>query len=216
MNSQEPAKPNVEAASSRFSTYQYFNPYKNLKVTEANLPHWNQDEVTYFVTFRLADSLPQVKLTQWKIERDQWLAQYTPPHTDEQKADYYDRFAASIEEWLDTGYGSCCLNDPENKILVQNTLKHFDKERYSLGRYVVAGNHVHVLVTPLNDNTLSTIIHSWKSYTATRINARLKQVGPFWQKEYYDHIVRSVNAAYHIERYIDRHKEKRQDAASTL
>ena len=216
MISYKPAKPKEEAASSRFSTYQYFSPYKNLTVTEANLPHWNQDEVSYFVTFRLADSLPQAKLTQWKIERDQSLAQNTLPHTDEQKADYYDRFPASIEVWLDAGYGSCCLNDPEKKSIVQNTLKHFDKERYNLGNYVVAGNHVHVLVTPLNDNTLSNIIHRWKSYTATKINARLKKHGPFWQKEYYDHIVRSANAADYIEHYIDRHKEKRQDAASTL
>ena len=27
-----------------------------------HLPHWRQDGATYFVTFRLADSLPQMKL----------------------------------------------------------------------------------------------------------------------------------------------------------
>jgi putative transposase len=34
----------------------------DLKVYMRHLPHWRQDGATYYVTFRLADSLPQSKL----------------------------------------------------------------------------------------------------------------------------------------------------------
>ena len=33
-----------------------------LKIYQQHLPHWRQDGATYFVTFRLHDSLPQAKL----------------------------------------------------------------------------------------------------------------------------------------------------------
>jgi len=37
------------------------------------LPHWRQESVTYFVTFRLADALPQSKLRELAALREQWL-----------------------------------------------------------------------------------------------------------------------------------------------
>jgi type I restriction enzyme R subunit len=39
-----------------------------------HLPHWRQSGCTYFVTFRLADSLPQRVVDEIEYERDQWLA----------------------------------------------------------------------------------------------------------------------------------------------
>jgi REP element-mobilizing transposase RayT len=55
----------------------------------------------------------------------------------------------------------------------------------------VVPNHVHVLVTPLGDYSLSSIVHSWTSFTATKINRELNSTGALWQKESFDHIVRS-------------------------
>src|SRR5688572_23192178 len=40
---------------------------------ERNLPHWRQEGVTYFVTFRLADSIPQDVRRQWEYEQAAWL-----------------------------------------------------------------------------------------------------------------------------------------------
>jgi putative transposase len=37
-----------------------------------HLPHWRQEGVTYFVTFRLADSLPQSRLRELDAMRAQW------------------------------------------------------------------------------------------------------------------------------------------------
>jgi len=46
----------------------FFNPYEEIRVTEHYLPHWQQPGAAYFLTFRMADSLPKVLLNEW--ERD--------------------------------------------------------------------------------------------------------------------------------------------------
>ncbi|MFN0077209.1 MAG: hypothetical protein ACKVY0_12110 [Prosthecobacter sp.] len=40
---------------------------------ERNLPHWRLTGATYFVTFRLADSIPQEVAERWQKEQSQWL-----------------------------------------------------------------------------------------------------------------------------------------------
>ncbi len=43
---------------------QAFDPEGEFEIRHRNLPHWRQQGATYFVTFRLNDSLPQAKLAQ--------------------------------------------------------------------------------------------------------------------------------------------------------
>ena len=43
----------------------YFDTEAPVVFLSGALPHWRQDNVTCFVTFRLADSLPREKLQQW-------------------------------------------------------------------------------------------------------------------------------------------------------
>jgi REP element-mobilizing transposase RayT len=167
-----------------------------------HLPHWEQPGRTYFVTFRLADSLPQDKLRQWEAERDRWLQQHRPPLTHQQQEEFDRLFPERLERWLDAGHGDCCLRQPEVAAMVAAALRHFDGNRYVLGRYVIMPNHVHVLVTPLADQTVPRILHSWKSYTATEINRRLGRTGALWQQEYFDHLVRNERALAHFEDYI--------------
>jgi len=153
-----------EAASCRF-----LNPYAPIDIYRANLPHWRQDDVTYFVTFRLADSLPAERLHQWREDRDRWMEANPKPWTSEQDREYFERFSRKIEYWLDQGAGRCLLSIREVKELVEHALRYFDGERYRLGEWVIAANHVHLLVTPLMGHELSGIVHSWKSYTAKQI-----------------------------------------------
>ena len=187
--------------------YRYLNPFVAVDKMEGNLPHWRQEHVTYFVTFRMADSVPQSKLREWRQARDRWLSENPKPHDTRQSAEYYELFSARIEQWLDAGEGSCLLRRAACRCVVEEALKHFDGTRYELGEYVVASNHVHVLVSPKKTHCLSDIVHSWKSYSAKQINRLVGRSGAFWQKEYYDHILRSAHAAYHIEQYIQRHVE---------
>ena len=183
----------------------FFNPYAEIQVSAANLPHWRQDGVLYFVTFRLADSLPSEKRHSMQLEREAWLHAHPEPLTPGEEQEYWTLFGARTQQFLDAGHGACLLASPEMGVLVEDALRHFDAERYELGKLVVAPNHVHVLVRPLPGYELSGIVASWKSYTSLRINRRLGREGALWQKESYDHIVRSASALWHIERYIEGH-----------
>jgi REP element-mobilizing transposase RayT len=177
----------------------YFRPEDAVGNLEGNLPHWRQEGVTYFVTFRLADSLPQVKLLEWLSERDLWLASHPKPWDACTTSAYHKRFTARIEKWLDAGHGSCALARSNVRSVVANALRHFNGVRYGLDAWVVMPNHVHTVVTPLTDCGLSAILHTWKSFTAHAIGKLLPDWrGPFWQKESFDHIVRGPD---HLERF---------------
>ncbi len=206
----------VETASRRF-LIKYFDPKAPTAHLSGNLPHWRQDGATYFVTFRLADSIPREKLQQWLQELETWLAAHPEPHDEATVAEYYELFPKRFQEWLDNGYGSCVLDIPEIKRLVEKALRHFEGERYDLDEFVVIPNHVHLLVTPLGQHRLSNILHSWKSFTAHQIlkveaaSRRLRDSHKsrdgsstihVWQKESLDHIGRSPEQLERIRQYI--------------
>ncbi len=50
----------------------FFNPFEDIRVTRNNLPHWQQPGATYFITFRMADSLPAKLLQDLEAERLRW------------------------------------------------------------------------------------------------------------------------------------------------
>ena len=43
-------------------------PQAPVGIYARHLPHWRQEDCTYFVTFSLGDSIPQEKLRQWEQE----------------------------------------------------------------------------------------------------------------------------------------------------
>lgn len=86
--------------------------------------------------------------------------------------------------------------------LVEDVLRYYDGERYELGEYVVMPNHVHAVVAPLQGYELSTVLQTWKSYSAHKINALVGRKGKLWQKETFDHIVRSPEQLERINAYI--------------
>jgi REP element-mobilizing transposase RayT len=180
----------------------FFDPFAPVEIRHRNLPHWTQAGVTYFVTFRLADSLPQEKLEQLRSEREHWLKTHQKPLSNSDKKEYRRLFAQKVEDWLDAGIGQCVLREPHAAKIVADALRHFDGKRYKLGEWVVMPNHVHVLVTPYEGFELVDILHSWKSFTANEINTLMKSSGRVWQHESYDHIVRSEEELARIEQYI--------------
>ena len=186
-----------------------FDPHGELTTYRLHLPHWRQPGVTYFLTTRLADSLPQARLDEWHDERANWLRArgcQSPADLDRQPAkerrEFHRYFTAKFHAWLDAGEGACWLRQPEYAQIVAGALAFFDGERYALDDFVVMPNHLHVLVTPAPDHALSDIVRSWKTFTARQINGLLGRAGAFWQAETYDHIVRSEEQLAHYRRYI--------------
>ncbi len=84
------------------------------------------------------------------------------------------------------------LSGPERSI-VHSALRHFDKDRYELYAFVVMNDHVHVMFKPLSTWTLESIIQSWKSFTANRMQRIFGRTGIVWQDEYFDRIIRNQN-----------------------
>jgi REP element-mobilizing transposase RayT len=143
------------------------------------IPHWEAGEIAQAITFRLADSLPSSLLQRWEVELDR-LA------NDSRDQERRKR----IERALDSGHGSGALAQPAVGEIVENALLFFDASRYRLHAWVVMPNHVHVLVTPIGGESLSAIVHSWKSFTAKKASALLGRTGAFWATEYFDRAIR--------------------------
>lgn len=80
---------------------------------------------------------------------------------------------------------------PEERTLVADAIRHFDGERYDLIAYVVMDDHVHVMVLPLSNQSLSRVLHSWKSFTGKGLRKIRERAVPVWQDEYFDRIVRN-------------------------
>ena len=161
------------------------------------LPHFEGGEVPQSITFRLHDSLPAELRAEWACELENL------PDT-EQRLERRKR----IEAALDSGYGACHLAKPEVARLVVEALGRFDHERYRLHAWCVMPNHVHVLVTPLANHTLTSIVRSWKSYTANRANRLLGRRGPFWMQEYFDRAIRDENHFIAAVEYIEHNPVK--------
>jgi putative DNA methylase len=155
------------------------------------LPHFDGGEITQFITFRLFDSMPQKVLKKWK-----------------ETAATDVEFRKKVEAYLDSGYGECWLKKEEVAELVQNSLLFHDKNRYRLISWVVMPNHVHTLLTPLESEHLSEIVHSIKSYTAQKSNRLLNRAGQFWQREAFDRYIRNKRHFDNVIRYIEENPVK--------
>jgi carbamoylphosphate synthase large subunit/REP element-mobilizing transposase RayT len=185
-----------------------FDAYGEVIQRRRNLPHREQPEATYFVTFRLADSVPQKLLQDWHEEQNSWLKFHPKPWDWKTEREYHRRFVEEREDWLNRGHGCCLLRDSRTGQIVADALRFFDGERYHLDSFVVMPNHVHALVQPMGNNSLSEILHSWKSFTATEINRVTNRREELWMHESYDHIVRDWEELLNWRRYIAENPEK--------
>ncbi len=192
-----------------------FNEHRPVRMyRHAFLPHLRQKGCTYFVTFRLADSIPQAILREWKAERYNWLK---ARGLDIESADFSERFrclpnndkhsfertyAKRLFEELDKGHGDNFLNDSKVAKEVANALRFFHGTRLELGDFVVMSNHVHALIRPLDDLELEDILHSVKSYSANKINKLLSRNGALWMAESYDRLVRDPEELLRTQAYI--------------
>jgi REP element-mobilizing transposase RayT len=161
------------------------------------LPHFDGGEIPQFITFRLADSMPQELLDRWRDEL-----------SSEQNVNLDAALRKRIELFLDQGYGECYLRDSRVAESVQNSFLFFDGERYRLTAWVVMPNHAHLLLTPGSGHELSDILHSLKSYTANEANKLLRRKGQFWQPESFDRWVRDANHFAKVIAYIENNPVK--------
>ncbi len=139
-----------------------------IKITLRNLPHWELNGATYFITFNTWERLELV---------------------------------------------------PEAREAVFNSCLHFNNQRYKIFALVVMLDHVHMLFKPLPKSekefwSLSSIMHSIKSYSSRRVAKITKHVGVVWQDERYDRIVRDEQEFFGYWEYIRQNPVKAELSAT--
>jgi REP element-mobilizing transposase RayT len=182
----------------------------DIHATRRNLPHWTRSAAgtTYWVTFRLADSIPQEKLRLLQAERERWLSAYPEPWDELTRADHQSRFSDQIEAWLDAGYGSRALADVRVRESVIGCLTRFEGTRLHLPAAVIMPTHVHALIEPMSGNSLPALLKGIKGASAREANRLLGETGTFWLDESYDHIVRDAAEFNAFVRYIEANPAK--------
>lgn len=184
------------------------NPLNTGIHSRGYLPHVKREGASYFVTFRLVDSLPKEKLLEFEREKAGRLRRLEDfKRRGEKLLDSLEEinrdFRRQIERYLDQGAGACHLRRPKIADLVAATLRHFHDQRYLLREWVVMPNHVHVLFWPMPNHVVSEILKSWKQFSSRRAKELLGLgPGPFWQPEPYDHWIRNDDEHARITRYI--------------
>jgi len=160
------------------------------------LPHLELETSTYFVTFRLFGTLPEKVVDEFDRER-QTISEIAKRQdrelTEQEQARLKYLESTKIQQYLDQGIGDCWLKEPQIAEMIKGSIHHFDGIRYISHALCIMPNHIHWLLTPVSsgDYSLSTIMHSIKSYTSHQANKLLKRSGAFWSREYYDHLIRS-------------------------
>ncbi len=156
-----------------------------------NLPHWHQEGKVQFVTFRLADSLPQSVVDETKKVIATFRELNPEPWSAETMQRYRNLVRKGTEKFLDRGYGSCILARKEIRDIVSSALHYYDGTRYDLIAYVVMPNHVHVIICPYEGQKASEIFHDIKGFSAREINRKLNRKGQLWFRESFDRLIRS-------------------------
>jgi REP element-mobilizing transposase RayT len=167
------------------------------------LPHIQIGGATYFVTFRLKNSLPKEvlqKLSQ-EFERIKKLPQ---SKLEVEQHHWFEKFDSYLDQVL---CGEQHLTNPQIAGLVREAIHYRNTKVYDLISFCIMPNHVHLIFTPLEKETdkfysLTEILHSLKRHTARQSNLFLKQSGPFWQDESYDRVIRDEAELERIIKYV--------------
>ncbi len=175
------------------------------------LPHWESQRAIYFLTFRLADSLPRELVEALRSESEaieRAIRANTAVSADQERARKLRALIQKAERSLDDSLGECHMRNPLVAKIVADALRQFHGQRYDLFAWCVMPNHAHVLFSPREPYRPESILHSWKSYSAHRANHLLSRTGTFWQREYFDHLVRGQSHLLKFAQYIEENPPK--------
>ena len=102
------------------------------------LPHLVRPDAFYFVTFRLADSLPKSVLVELQRElySQEPKTHLSTPNSNLAR-DVDSERRRRIELYLDSGAGSCCLAHPQIAGFAATTLLAHHETRYFLDDWVI-------------------------------------------------------------------------------
>lgn len=187
-----------------------------------NLPHWQPPGARFFITYRLAWTLPRKVILDLKRERERLMT--SPRELEYPESERNIRIDKKLfdiwDKYLDQDTNIQWLSNPNIAKIIRDNLYHHAGTKYSLWAYVIMPNHVHLVLEPdkewikrfENQNNekaqyergiLSAILHSLRSYTANEANKVLSRTGKFWQNEAYDHWLRNNEEFQRVVYYVE-------------
>lgn len=204
---------NLKASPVEKADITFFDPKADWTVVERGLPHWSQAGCVCFVTWRLNDSLPVDALERIDRELAELLSdegfdpngdwkQQLAQQSSKRRGEIQWKLFRTRDKFMDQGFGDCHLADSRCSMIVLDSLKKFDMERYYLTDAIVMPNHVHFLCAFADEERFLKQCTEWKRYTGRQINQTLGRSGEFWQVDQFDHLIRSPEQFEHYRRYI--------------
>ena len=168
------------------------------------MPHWLPRNGTFFLTFRLTNSLPKAVLDELIFERSRLLNDQS--NLDINRGIVHWQTFEKYDAWLDDCRTDSphWLSQPSIAEIVVNEIMALDGVKYLLLAFCVMSNHAHLLTntTGFEQEVPSTKMSTTSPYlltdslrllkgrTARSCNLALGRTGAFWQHESYDHVVR--------------------------
>ncbi|MEZ0395710.1 MAG: transposase [Anaerolineales bacterium] len=184
-----------------------------------NLPHYHQPNATYFITFRLAGSLPlealqrleeQIQDELRRLEASLSGAALFAARYEAQKR-HFARFDSMLDQ---ARHGPRWLAQSACAQTVMQCIRELEPVHYHLHAFCLMPNHIHLLIdqqdipdpAPRRDEKrytpLSRALRLLKGKSAALCNRLLGRGGAFWQHESYDHLVRNEREYERILAYI--------------
>lgn len=173
------------------------------------LPHWIPESAMFFITFRLANSLPLSIIQELQAERERQKQMIRTKYSGaQQHAELYQldkKYFGQFDAWLDR----CIEESPrwlaEERIaqIVADEIHRLEGKRYSLIAYCLMPNHAHLVIDTAERRIqpahagvtakypLTDTMKLLKGRTARFCNQALGRSGAFWQAESYDHVIRN-------------------------
>ena len=175
------------------------------------LPHLQPLGGTFFVTTRLAESIPQVEkirlAEQYALRKQQIVSKsdHLPNELDRLEKVYFAEYESLLDK---ADFGPRWLATHSFAEIVANTFHYWDEKVYELIAYTIMSNHFHVVFSLYNNKlekqtqSLAQVVQSIKSFSGRKCNKLLGLNGPFWADKNYDRLVRDRNELYRIVHYI--------------
>ena len=97
---------------------------------------------------------------------------------------------------------------PDERSVVLLTLRRFEAVKFVTQGMVVMDDHIHVVTTPMPDQSLEGVIQGWKAFSARSLRQNGRRA-PVWQRGYFDTIVRGQSALERTLAYIRWNPQRR-------
>jgi putative transposase len=185
-----------------------------------NLPHLLPDDSILFISFRLADSVPQYLIRKLRKEYSEKCKNFKSKNKKEYNNKINElrlKYFYMLDELIDKNANEVnYLAIEEIAKKVYTKIIQFDNIRYELLTMCIMPNHVHMVINnnidfELNitnregttkDLKITDTLKLIKGSTSRYSNLILKKKGKFWNRESFDRLIRNQNELIRVINYV--------------